>query len=100
MDVSFDEAEADLNNLQQLFKENKADSLVKSYTSKYASVSAIINKQSLVNADEKCLQRDNLGQALVPEDIIDVKSRKDNKPTDFIAYKSTGNGDCLYNSAS
>ena len=26
------------------FKENKADSLVKSYTSKYASVSAIINK--------------------------------------------------------
>jgi hypothetical protein len=28
MDVSFDEAEADLNNLQQLFKENKADSLV------------------------------------------------------------------------
>ena len=100
MDVSFDEAEADLNNLQQLFKENKADSLVKSYTSKYASVSAIIDKQSLVDADEKCLQRDNLGQALVPEDIIDVKSRKDSKPTDFIAYKSTGNGDCLYNSAS
>ena len=63
MDVSFDEVEVDLDNLQQFFKENKADLLVKSYTSKYASVSAIINKQSLVDADEKCLQRDNLGQA-------------------------------------
>ena len=101
MDVSFDEVEVDLNNLQQFFKENKADSLEKSCTSKYASVSAIINKQSLVDADEKCLQRDNPGQALVPEDIIniDVRSGKDRKP-DFIAYKSTGNGDCLYSLAS
>ena len=42
-----------------------------------------------------------LDRHLVPEDIIniDVRSAKDRKPN-FIAYKSTGNGDCLYNSAS
>ena len=45
--------------------------------------------------DGSTLQRDELGQALVPDDIPLLK-----KTLRFIACKSTGNGDCFYNSCS
>ena len=60
---------------------------------KYSKIPAKIQEKDVVSGIT--LQRDRLGQALLPED-----SPLSMKPSQLIAYQSPGNGDCLFNSCS
>ena len=67
--------------------------LLSSLRMKYSKILAKIQEKDVVNGIT--LQRDRLGQALLPEDIpLSMKTSQ------LIAYRSPGNGDCLFNSCS
>ena len=60
---------------------------------KYSETLSQIGEKHVV--DGSTLQRDGLGQALLPEDIPLTK-----KTSQLVAYQSTGNGDCMFNTCS
>ena len=92
MDVPQD-VDVDLENLNKCIATAESESLLSSLRMKYSKVLAKIQEKDVVNGIT--LQRDRLGQALIPEDIpLSMKTSQ------LIAYQSPGNGDCLFNSCS
>lgn len=84
-----------LSDLPQLEKVLQAAQDVESHCfnleSKYSTTARWINKTNTLTGTH--LEVDQHGQALIPDDISQSSDR-------FIAYKSTANGDCLFNSVS
>ncbi|CAB4040910.1 Hypothetical predicted protein, partial [Paramuricea clavata] len=61
--------------------------------SKYSAISRWIKKTNIGIGTGSHLEVDQFGQALIPDDISQSSDT-------FIAYKSTANGNCLFNSVS
>ena len=92
MDVPQD-VDVDLENLNKCIATAERESLLSSLRMKYSKILAKIQEKDVVNGIT--LQRDRLGQTLLPEDIpLSMKTSQ------LIAYQSPGNGDCLFNSCS
>ena len=77
----------------QGFSEEK-QSYCKSLSNKYNQVSRWI-KQKESTEDPEMIDKDEIGQTLILEDIILA-----DETSGFLAYKATGDGDCLFHSAS
>lgn len=87
--------QSDLKSLKKNLKgfDEESEKFCKFLSSKYDQVASwIIKKTSLENPQS--LDKDELGQTLIPDDIILGEE------TRFLACKATGDGDCLFNSAS
>lgn len=92
MDVPQD-VDADLENLNKCIATEEHEILISSLRTKYSRILAKIQEKEVVNGIT--LQRDRLGEALLPEDIpLSMKTSQ------LVAYQSPGNGDCLFNSCS
>lgn len=90
MDVPQD-VDANLENLNKCIVTEEHKILISSLQTKYSRILAKIQEKEVVNGIT--LQRDRLGQALLPEDIpLSMKTSQ------LVAYQSPGNGDCLFNS--
>lgn len=86
--------QSDLKSLKENLKgfDEESEKFCKFLSSKYDQVASwIIQKKSFENPQS--LDKDELGQTLIPDDIILGEAR-------FLACKATRDGDCLFNSAS
>ena len=79
-------------HLDQGFGEEK-QSYCKSLSNKYDQVSRWIKQKAAIENPEM-IDKDEIGQTLVPEDII-----LEDETSGFLACKATGDGDCLFHSA-
>lgn len=87
--------QSDLKSLQKNLKgfDDKSEKFCKFLSNKYDQVASwIIQKTSRENP--QLSDKDKLSQTLIPDDIILGEE------TRFLACKATGDGDCLFNSAS
>ena len=80
-------------HLDQGFGEEK-QSYCKSLSNKYDQVSRWIKQKASIENPEM-IDKDEIGQTLVPEDII-----LEDETCGFLACKATGDGDCLFHSVS
>ena len=80
-------------HLDQGFGEEK-QSYCKSLSNKYDQVSRWIKQKASIENPEM-IDEDEIGQTLVPEDII-----LEDETCGFLACKATGDGDCLFHSVS
>ena len=87
------EVDTDLENLNQNILRGGTDDFFPGLQRKYSETLSQIREKHVV--DGSTLQRDGLGQALLPEDIPLTK-----KMSQLVAYQSTGNGDCIFNTCS
>lgn len=87
------EVDADLEILNQNLISGRTWDLFSSLQVKYSETLVWIREKHVVDGSK--LQRDDLGQALLPDDI--PLSRQTSR---LVAYKSTANGNCMFNSCS
>ena len=64
-------------------------SYCKSLSNKYDQVSHWIKQKESIE-DPEMIEKDGVGQTLIPEDII-----LEHETSEFLACKATGDGDCL-----
>lgn len=88
-----EDVDADLEKLNHNIRSEESGNLLCYLQTKYSGILAQIQEKPVVNGST--LQRDTLGQALLPEDIPVLS-----KTSRLVAYQSPGNGDCLFNSCS
>ena len=93
MDIIPDaEVLSDLKQLESVLQaSNDLETFCSNLESKYSATARWIKKTNIRIGSR--LQVDQFGQALVPDDISQSSDT-------FIAYESTANGDCLFNSVS
>ena len=92
MDVPQD-VDVDLENLNKCIATEEREILLSSLRTKYSRILAKIQEKEVANCIT--LQRDRLGEALLPEDIpLSMKTSQ------LVTHQSPGNGDCLFNSCS
>lgn len=87
--------QSDLKSLKENLKgfDEESEEFCKFLSSQYDQVASwIIQKKSFENPQS--LVKDELGQTLIPDNIILGEEAR------FLACKATGDGDCLFNSAS
>ena len=93
MDIAQTEVLADLKRLENVLQAGEdQESFCCSLENKYSVTARCIKQTNIVRNGDN-FEIDQLGQALVPDDISQSSDI-------FIAYKSTANGDCLFNSVS
>lgn len=82
---------ADLRQLEQVFRTGvdcDIESVCSALGKKYEETTRWI-KSVKPFIDASTFQKDEIGRALIPEDVVDS--------SELIALKSTANGDCLFN---